>query len=171
MRNFEEFKAIVQSGRSVPSVEMEANYLPLKSDYDRIAAWLVQQGLVPTLVDANHTNLFFRGTVANVARALDASFARVSTADGEFTSAVTAPSLPAEFASIVVGIEGLQPDIQMHAPKLQTAALAPGGVASDARHSLRHPRRLPRAAQSKRSRPDHRDFRECPAPGQRPSHL
>lgn len=124
MRNFAEFQSIIQSGHTVSSEKMEADYLPLKADYDRVAAWFGEQGLKPTLVDANHTNLFFRGTVARIADVLGVSFARVATSEGEFTSAISAPSLPEEFASIVLGIDGLQPHIQMHARKLKTDAVA-----------------------------------------------
>ncbi|MFZ1056647.1 MAG: protease pro-enzyme activation domain-containing protein [Opitutaceae bacterium] len=123
MRNFGEFESVIQSGRTPSAAEMEAKYLPLAADYKRVSAWLAAQGLTPSLIDANHTNLFFHGTVAQIAAALEVSFARVATADGEFTSAVSAPSLPQEFSSAVLGIEGLQPHIRMHAPRSQPETL------------------------------------------------
>lgn len=123
MRNFAEFQAIVQSGHTVSNADMEAKYLPLKSDYDRVSAWLSSQGLNPTLVDANHTNLFFRGSVGQISSALGVSFARVATTQGEFTSAISAPLVPQEFAQLVLGVSGLQPHIRPHVAKAQPDAL------------------------------------------------
>lgn len=125
MRNFEEFQALVQAGQTVPRAEMEARYLPLKSDYDQVSAWLAAQGLTPTLVDSNHTNLFVRGSVNQIAGALGVSFARVATTEGEFTSAISAPSVPQEFSSQVLGITGLQPHIRPHTPRIQPNAATP----------------------------------------------
>ena len=98
MRNLDRLKSILESGGTVSRAGMEADYLPLKADYDRVAAWLESQGFAHTLTDANHTNLFVSGTVAQIGDALGVSFARVATTDGEFTSAVSAPSVPEEFA-------------------------------------------------------------------------
>jgi hypothetical protein len=117
MRNIAELEARIQSGQLVPQAEMEAKYLPLKSDHDRVASWLKDRGFAITLADSNHTNLFARGSVAQISAAFDVTFARVVTADGEFSSAVTAPSLPTDIAGPVLGIDGLQPHIRAHVPK------------------------------------------------------
>lgn len=122
MRRFEEFEARIQRGEIISRAEMEATYLPLAADYQRTVSWLRQMGLTPTLVDKNHTNVFGTGSVAQLSRAFDVTFARVATADGEFTSSVTAPSLPAEFADAVLGVMGLQPHIVMHAAGRQEPA-------------------------------------------------
>jgi hypothetical protein len=132
MRNYDEFQAILQSGRTVSPADMEARFLPLKSDYDRVAHWLRDHGIATTLVDAHHTNLFVRGTVAGIADALDVSFARVLADNGEFTSAISAPSLPEEFSPAILGIDGLQPHIQMLAAKRPT-----GEVTTLATHPTR----------------------------------
>ena len=128
MRNLDKLRAMLESGRTVPRTEMEADFLPLTADYDRVATWLESQGFAPTLVDANHTNLFVRGTAAQIAEAFSVSFARVATEEGEFTSAVSPPSVPEEIGAVVLGIDGLQPHIRMHAPRLQTDAAPPGFV-------------------------------------------
>jgi sugar lactone lactonase YvrE len=47
-----------------------------------------------------------------VSTAFQVTFARVATSDGEFTSAITAPSLPADISPSVLGIHGLQPHIR-----------------------------------------------------------
>jgi kumamolisin len=102
---------------------MEARYLPFKSDFARVGAWLLKQGFELTLEDPSHTNVFARGSVSKVAAAFGVAFARVATEDGEFTSAVTSPSLPADIAPVVLGIQGLQPHILMHAPRPRPAAV------------------------------------------------
>src|ERR1035438_868364 len=124
MRDLDRLRAFAQSKRTVSMPEMETVYLPLKSDYDRVAAWLTAQGFAITLVDSNHTNIVARGSVAKIANALEVSFARVATDQGEFTSAVTAPSLPVALAQPVLGIVGLQPHIRGRAAKPQAAAVS-----------------------------------------------
>ena len=122
MRNFAELESRIQAGQLVSKAEMEARYLPLQTDFALVAAWLTGQGFTLTLQDANHTNVFVRGTVANTSRALGVTFARVATSDGEFSSAVSAPYLPKELSSAVLGIVGLQPHIRMHTPQRQVTA-------------------------------------------------
>jgi hypothetical protein len=122
MRNLGELEARIHAGRTVPRPEMEARYLPLRADYSRVAAWLVGQGFKLTLSDSSHTNVFARGTVAQLSASLGVTFARVATVDGEFTSAVTAPSLPPDISGVVLGIDGLQPHILMHAPRPRASA-------------------------------------------------
>jgi kumamolisin len=117
MRNFAELQARLAAGEQIAPAEMAARYLPLQSDYDRTAAWLESQGFTLTLADPNHTNLFASGPVAAVATSFGVTFARVATADGEFTSAITAPSLPADLAGAVLNFSGLQPHVRRHVPR------------------------------------------------------
>src|ERR1017187_4483279 len=101
MRNYDELEMRIHSRQFVPANEIEANYLPNRYDYERVRRWLRDQGFTLTLNDPNHVNAFARGTVAQISAALGATFARVSSNDGEFTSAVTAPSLPREISGCV----------------------------------------------------------------------
>jgi kumamolisin len=121
MRSFGELEARIQRGETIPHAEMEAKYLPLAGDYQRTFSWLHGMGITPTLVDKNHTNVFATGSVSNLSKAFDVTFARVANADGEFTSAVTPPSVPVELADAVLGVIGLQPHILMHAAGHQEA--------------------------------------------------
>jgi kumamolisin len=125
MRNFDELQARLQAGEKITPAEMTAKYLPLQSDYDRAAAWVVGEGFTLTLADPNHTNVFARGPVAAVATAFGVTFARVATTDGEFTSAVTTPSLPSDIAASVLSISGLQPHVRAHVPKHARATALP----------------------------------------------
>ena len=124
MRNFSDLEARLQSRQPVPPAEMETTYLPFRADYERVGTWLKSQGFSITLHDPTHHHLFARGTVAQIAAAFGVTFARVSTPEGEFSSAVTAPLLPEEIAGPVLGIDGLQPHVRMHHPKMRPQAVS-----------------------------------------------
>ena len=114
MRNFPELQARVERGELVTRAAMAARYDPLVEDYQRIVAWLNDQGFVITRTDENHLAVFASGSVAAIGRAFQVNFARVSIDSEEYTSAITAPSLPAEIAAPVLGIHGLQPHLRLH---------------------------------------------------------
>lgn len=120
MRDFAGLQARLAKGETVSQAEMEARYLPLRSDYDRVAAWLASQGFTTVLADSNHTVITVKGSVSRIAQALNVSFARVAmpgsagAAAAEYTSAVTAPSLPDDIAGPVLGINRLQPYLRFH---------------------------------------------------------
>jgi kumamolisin len=123
MRDLPGLQGRLAAGERISQDEMEARYLPLAADYAQVAAWLTGQGLVQVVPDLNHTVLIFRGAAGQVAQALEVNLARVgvpeegSSPSAEYTSAITAPSLPAAIASSVLGIDGLQPHLRWrHAP-------------------------------------------------------
>jgi len=109
LRNFPELQARVQRGEAIPYAELVEKYLPDAADSARISAWCQSQGLSVQPADAHPLALFVRGTVAQVGSAFATRFARVKRAQAEVTSAVTPPSLPSEWASSVLAINGLQP--------------------------------------------------------------
>ncbi len=111
MRNFDELQARLAHGEQIGAAEMAERYYPLADDHDRLVRWLKAQGLEVTRTDGNRLGVFGRGSVDAVSSAFQVTFGRVATADGEFTSAVTAPSLPADISPAVLGIHGLQPHI------------------------------------------------------------
>lgn len=114
MRNFADLEARIGRGEQVSQDVMEAQYLPAASDYTAVEFWLVGQGFTITQQDPSHTNVFASGTVAQIESAFDVRFGRVATADGEFTSAISNPSLPSEFADATLAVVGLQPEIRLH---------------------------------------------------------
>ncbi len=113
MRDFQGLQAWLASGEQVSASDMEANYLPLRSDYDRLSAWLTGQGFTVTLQDRLHTTVFVRGPVSRIAGALGVQFARVAAPDGEYTSAVSEPAVPADLAPVVLSVNGLQPEFRL----------------------------------------------------------
>jgi kumamolisin len=123
MRDLPGLQALVQAGKTVTRAELEATYLPSRSDYERVAAWLRQEGLSLNAADPFRLNLVLRGTVAQVAAAFDVPFSRVATSEGEFSSAVAAPSVPQDLAGVVLGVVGLQPHIRMRSPMRKQAGL------------------------------------------------
>jgi kumamolisin len=134
MRSLDDLEARLARGDNLANgglnrAELEARYLPAASDYAQVRSWAIGQGLAVSLDDPNHTTLFVRGTVAAMARIFGASFARVATPDGEFTSAVTAPSVPATLPASLFSIDGLQTHIRARRPA-RAAAAALGSAAA-----------------------------------------
>jgi kumamolisin len=114
MRNFSELEARIAKGGRISQKEMAARYEPLASDYNRVAAWAANQGLTVTRRDGHHMALFAKGSVSQIQHALQVSFARVSLEGKEYTSAVSAPSVPQSLSPLLVGINGLQPHHRKH---------------------------------------------------------
>jgi kumamolisin len=123
MRDLEGLQARIASGEQVADPEMEASYLPPRADFDRVSAWLASQGFTITMPDRTHTTVFAQGTVADVARAFGISFARVAVTDGEYTSAVQEPAVPADLAGVVLAVNGLQPEFRLR--HVRSTGLAP----------------------------------------------
>jgi kumamolisin len=129
MRDFAGLQQRLAAGEQISQPEMEAEYLPLATDYARIAAWLAAQGFIPVVSDRNHTTLVVQGTADQVARAFGVTLARVTVpARGaspitEYTSAITAPSLPADLAEPVLGIDGLQPHLRLRHTQVEVRPL------------------------------------------------
>ncbi len=114
MRNFAELQARVARGEIIPRAEMAQKYLPLPADYDMVAAWAVARGFTLTYPDASNLTVFARGPVSRVAEVFQTTFGRVSDNGSEFTSALTAPSMPMALAPALLGINGLQPHLRAY---------------------------------------------------------
>jgi kumamolisin len=115
MRNQIEFHTRIDGGAKISAAEMASRFLPLQSDYDKVATWLNAEGFtIDDPIDPKRLNIFAHHSVSNISRVFKLKFARVATAEGEFTSAVTAPSVPMEYAASILGILGLQPHLRFH---------------------------------------------------------
>ncbi len=114
MRNFGELEARVQHGEQISPREMAERYEPLPSDYDAVAAWLSEEGLTITRRDSHHVGIFARGSISQIEKALGVNFARVAFEGKEYTSAISAPSVPAALEPVLLGINGLQPHLHAH---------------------------------------------------------
>lgn len=127
MRNFDELEARLAHSEIIPPAEFQQRYLPLAADYDKVQRWLESAGMTITRTDENRLAVFVRASVAAVGQTLQTTFARVTTTDGEFTSAISAPTVPANLASVIRGIHGLQPHIRMRLHRSLQQAFAGSG--------------------------------------------
>ncbi|MFI5357906.1 MAG: protease pro-enzyme activation domain-containing protein, partial [Opitutales bacterium] len=113
LHNRAELEARVARGEILTPAQLEA-YLPTPAEFAKVRTWLEAQGFSVSLEARTRHAVFVRGSVSRVKSKLSVTMARVATRDGEFTSAVTAPQLPDDIASLVEGIRGLQPHLIRH---------------------------------------------------------
>ncbi|HEY0256475.1 MAG TPA: S53 family peptidase, partial [Candidatus Methylacidiphilales bacterium] len=119
MRNFPELQQRINRGDLISPPEMAAKYNPSQADYQTVTDWITSEGFKITRQDGNHLAVFARGKVSQIQQALQVDFARVTVEGTEFTSAVTAPSVPTTISPLLVGINGLQPHIRAHRHSIQ----------------------------------------------------
>jgi subtilase family serine protease len=106
-----ELVARVSNHEQLSVSDLDNKYLPLGTTYNQVAEWLSGQGLSVGPEDPNHMLVSASGTVQLVATAFHTTFARVTTAKGEFTSAIAPPSIPVTLSGSVLGVSGLQPHL------------------------------------------------------------
>jgi hypothetical protein len=111
MRNLAELQERVGMGEIIQSDEMKVKYFPASADVEIVRRWLVAQGFEVQPSTQYEISVFARGTVAQLQRSFQVTFARVQFRGEEHTSAITAPSLPADIAGPVLSINGLQPHL------------------------------------------------------------
>jgi hypothetical protein len=111
MASLAELQARTARGERLSEQEREA-YLPSDADYGAVADWLRAEGFEVLPLKVTRLAVFARGSVEQIAKAFGVQFARVADGGAEFTSAITPPNIPAEFATTVLGVHGLQPHIR-----------------------------------------------------------
>ena len=114
MRDLPALQARVAAGELISSDEMAAKYYPLAADYQAQLNWLTGEGFTIVKTDPNRLAIFAKGTHAQIQHSLQVTLSNVTANGKSYTSAVTAPSLPSTIAPAVLGINGLQPHIQLH---------------------------------------------------------
>ena len=118
----------VGSGELVPYEEVQARYMPLQSDYDRVVAWLKGEGFTLTFNDTSRLSIFVQGTPAQIQSSFGLTMQSVTVNGIAYTAAATAPSLPAAVSAGVLGVNGLQPYIQKHTHHKLPTATKTGGA-------------------------------------------
>jgi kumamolisin len=113
LQSADKLQARIDRGEVLTRSEIEA-YLPSTETYNSVREWLVQQGFSVTLESNFRHAVFVRGSVQQCATAFQTTFGRVATADGEFTSALVEPTLPASISSSVRLVRGLQTHLIGH---------------------------------------------------------
>jgi kumamolisin len=111
MRNFAELQDRVSMHELIPLDEIRDKYFPAPSDVANVRQWLISQGFQVEPPVPYEFSVFASGSVAQLQRVFGSTFARVQFRGEEHTSAITAPSLPANIASAVLSINGLQPHL------------------------------------------------------------
>lgn len=134
MRNVTELQARLSRGERISFAEMAQKYEPLPADYQAVVDWLTGQGFTITRQDSHHLAIFVSGKVGHIAQALQVNFARVTAEGKEYTSAVTAPSVPAKISTLLLGINGLQPHLRAHKHLLKQQ-LQPNGTSGGAAYT------------------------------------
>jgi kumamolisin len=132
MRNFSELQARVSRGEHISPAEMAAKYEPTAADYQSVLDWAKSEGFTVIRQDPHHMALFVRGKISRIAQALKVNFSRVTFEGKEYSSAVTAPSVPVTISPLLMGINGLQPHLRAHKHliKQQLQPNATGGSAT-----------------------------------------
>jgi kumamolisin len=111
MRDFPDLQERIGKGEIISVERMAAKYYPTTTDYQTVVDWLTAQGFTVQPADPYNLSVFASGSVAQIESAFQTKFARIKFAGLEFTSASTAPSMPAAVAGSVLGVNGLQPHL------------------------------------------------------------
>ena len=114
MKNFAELQQRIGQGARIAPAEMAARYQPSAADYQKVVDWLVQQGFTIRRQDPGHMAIFASGPVSQLTGKFSMKFARVMQDGTEYTSAITAPVVPADIRPLLIGINGLQPHLHPH---------------------------------------------------------
>ncbi|HEY9156097.1 MAG TPA: protease pro-enzyme activation domain-containing protein, partial [Opitutaceae bacterium] len=122
LRNFAELQKRVAAGEVISQTELEEKYYPTSEDYGRVRDWLTAHGARRVQEDATHMTVFAEAPVQVVAAVLQVPFAVVNGSDNnEYVAAVDDPVLPEELQSLVVAVNGLQPQVKSHPLGITTA--------------------------------------------------
>ena len=124
LRNLAELEARVAKGQRISPQELAQKYLPLAKDYQSVVAWAKSQGLTITRQDDHHLAVCVRASVGKIAGAFRVDFARVTYHGKEYTSAVSAPTVPATLSAVLQGVTGLQPHLHPHKHSIRRMAQA-----------------------------------------------
>ena len=114
VRNYSELLGRIAKGEIVRARELSDKYYPLPADYQVLTNWLTSEGFTITKTDPNRLGVFVSAPVFKIQEALQVSFGKIVVANRTYISALTPPMVPVNLAPILVGINGLQPHIQLH---------------------------------------------------------
>lgn len=121
MRDFAELQQRVGMHEIISLEEMRTKYFPQSPDVQKVRQWLIAQGFEVQPAAQYEISIFARGTVTQLQRVFGVTFARVQFRGEEHTSAVTAPSLPADIAGLTLSINGLQPHLHPYVHSMRKA--------------------------------------------------
>ena len=99
----------VARGDVVSLEELQKDYAPKTADRDKLVRWLKAQKFDVTEVSEDGTSVYARASVGQIEKSLGVDMVRVTKDGVTYTAAKNAPSLPADVATGVHAIIGLQP--------------------------------------------------------------
>ncbi len=114
MRDYPKLIDRIGRGEVIAPAELDRAYLPLPQDYAVLLAWLKAQGFVVTQTEANRLSVFVRGTIVQIQDEFQVQMAEVIVGGERHHAPRTAPSLPANIATGVLGFNGLQTYLKAH---------------------------------------------------------
>ena len=114
LRDFAGMSAHLQAGQRIAPETLAANHFPTQQDHDAVVAWLKSSGLTVETTVPSRMTISASGNAALVARVLGVHFSHIVSEGQDYVSADSVPSIPAEFAGIVLSINGLQPQHHAH---------------------------------------------------------
>ncbi len=123
VRDYAKLAARVGRREILATEEIRRRYLPAAEDYDQVMKWLAQEGFAITRADPNRVAIFARGTVRQVQQSLQTEMARATVRGVRCRFARTHPSLPKRLAGAVLGINGLQPYLEMRPVQVTNPAI------------------------------------------------
>lgn len=82
-------------------------YGPTQSDLDAITSWATSQGLALVSVQPNRVRIDFTGSLAVIANAFHTGFANFNLGERTQLSAISEPSIPLAFSSVIQAVHGL----------------------------------------------------------------
>ncbi len=112
LRDDADFKQRLAAGQRFSFAELDASYLPSQKDHDAVVAWLRSQGLSIDAIVPSRMVIAASGRADAVTRALAVHFSQVVTGNKSYVSADSVPQIPTSLASIVLGVNGLQPQLR-----------------------------------------------------------
>ena len=112
LRGDADFKQRLAAGQRFSFSELDAAYLPAQKDHDAVVSWLRIQGLSVDATVPSRMVISASGRADAVTRALGVHFAQVVSENKPYVSADSVPQIPSALASIVLGINGLQPQLR-----------------------------------------------------------
>ena len=99
----------VARGDVVSLEDLQKDYAPKKEDRDKLVRWLKAQKFDVTEISQDGTSVYARASVDQIEKSLGVDMVRVTKDGVTYTAARNAPSLPADVATGVHAIIGLQP--------------------------------------------------------------
>lgn len=113
LRNYGRYQQLALTGARITPAQMEEFY-PSVSDYEKVVAW-VKTNFTNVQTDKHRMTVYATATIPKIRSILHVSFVKVIEPDHHIVfTANSPPEVPQEIADRIIGINGLQPHIQVH---------------------------------------------------------